>query len=590
VNGSGGSSGAGGTAFPGCGTSPFASPDPLFQYQWYIRNTGQAAFSNFGGNANEDIHLCGPSTPRGTGVTVAVVDTGAESGHEDLGNLDVTGTGTTSHNFANGTANPTNTVTTGDHGTSVSGIIAASEGNSKGINGIAAAATLVVYNLLGPGVAQDTIQEAQSIGADGSFTPALGVDVFNQSWGYSLQDAIPLEQVNSAAESNYQYGVDNLRSPYGAVYVKSSGNGFGLDYSMYGECYTALLSCQNANMDPYNTIPYQVVVGAVNAKGIKSSYSTAGSALWVSAPGGEYGYNYSDGYYAPPPTNPQEAFEPAIVTTDQANCTKGYSRSSYSSHTPNPFEDGDTSNATCSYTSTFNGTSSAAPVTSGVIALMLGVNPTLSWREVKFILAKTAEKIDPTFTPVSIQLGNGSYVAEPGWVTNGAGFHFHDWYGFGRIDAGKALDMANPTNFSSQAGFTQGSWTAFADTGWHVGAVTSGPIPDHSTAGATGNVTLSSVELSTIQFIEALQVQVNITHTYPGDVGIELTSPFGTRSVLLNIRNAFGSSTLNITNWVALSNAFYGEDPNGTWTLKVVDGYPQDSGTLLSWYIRVFGH
>jgi len=48
---------------------------------------------------------------------------------------------------------------------------------------------------------------------------------------------------------------------------------------------------ENANFDPANRLPYQVVAGAVNADGIKASYSTAGSAIWVSAPGGEFGLN-----------------------------------------------------------------------------------------------------------------------------------------------------------------------------------------------------------------------------------------------------------------------------------------------------------
>ena len=40
-------------------------------------------------------------------------------------------------------------------------------------------------------------------------------------------------------------------------------------------------------------------------------YSTVGSALWVSAPGGEYGSDGVDG-------------SPAIMTTDVQGCSKGY--------------------------------------------------------------------------------------------------------------------------------------------------------------------------------------------------------------------------------------------------------------------------
>ena len=40
----------------------------------------------------------------------------------------------------------------------------------------------------------------------------------------------------------------------------------------------------------------------------------------------------------------------------------------------------------------FSGTSAAAPVVSGVIALMLQANPELDWRDVQHILIETADK------------------------------------------------------------------------------------------------------------------------------------------------------------------------------------------------------
>jgi subtilisin-like proprotein convertase family protein len=92
-----------------------------------------------------------------------------------------------------------------------------------------------------------------------------------------------------------------------------------------------------------------------------------------------------------------------------------------------------------------------------------------------------------------------------------------------------------------------------------------------------------------VQFTEAVQIRVSATHTFTGDLGIELVSPRGTRSVLKNIRDGFGLDQ-NLSNMVLLSNAFYGENPTGTWTIKVVDGDAQDTGTLDNWAIRVYGH
>jgi len=62
-------------------------------------------------------------------------------------------------------------------------------------------------------------------------------------------------------------------------------------------------------------------------------------------------------------------------------------------------------------------------------------------------------------------------------------------------------------------------------------------------------------------------------------LGIELISPSGKRSVLKNIFDGFSGADLN--GMVLLSNAFYGENPAGVWTIKVVDADAiADSGTL----------
>ena len=101
---------------------------------------------------------------------------------------------------------------------------------------------------------------------------------------------------------------------------------------------------------------------------------------------------------------------------------------------------------------------------------------------------------------------------------------------------------------------------------------------------------MAPAQTTTMTFIESVTVSVNITHPAAGDVGIELTSPSGMRSILLNIRNGFGSSTANFVDWRALSNAFYGENPNGSWTIKVVDGANLHTGTFQNWSIRILGH
>jgi len=130
--------------------------------------------------------------------------------------------------------------------------------------------------------------------------------------------------------------------------------------------------------------PYQIVVGAVNADGIKASYSSAGSAIWVSAPGGEFGLNA----VLLTPGFPPEAVEPAMVTTDQSGCVIGSSTTNRNNGST--FNNGGAPNTSCNYTKPDEWNLVCYPVTVGAIALILEANAALTWRDVKHILASTA--------------------------------------------------------------------------------------------------------------------------------------------------------------------------------------------------------
>ena len=68
------------------------------------------------------------------------------------------------------------------------------------------------------------------------------------------------------------------------------------------------------------------------------------------------------------------------------------------------------------------GTSAAAPLVSGVIALRLEANPNLTMRDVEHILAKTAQRNDPNGTDTE---------GKPKWMQNKAGLWVSYEYGFG---------------------------------------------------------------------------------------------------------------------------------------------------------------
>ena len=564
---------------------PDLSNDPLITQQWYIRNTGQAAYADNGGVAGQDLKLATAWSlgVTGKGVKVAIVDDGLQTAHEDLSDNMVPG----SWNFLNKTADPSPDAPGDNHGTAVAGITAMVYGNAKGGAGVAPRASLNGYNVIADASPMPVEWFQKALGGSSSNPTSNDVWVFNQSYGTSTTRPHP---VNPVIEDQYAAGTQSLRLGRGALYVKSAGN----DFQSFrgGDCTAANalpVTCQNASLDGNNTLPYNVVVGALGAKGKRASYSTAGSALWASATGGETGSNASvspakNPGTVPPSDWPATEFEAAMVTSDRMNCTVGYAENS----TPVPtektfssFDRGASPNTPCNYTNSMNGTSSAAPSTTGVIALLLEARPELTWREVKHLLARTGRKVDPDILAVPAALSNGTYVAELPWTTNRAGYNFHNWYGFGAVDASAALEAART--------FTLGSLGTFENTGWIASAAGLAlGIPDNSVTGISSTLTVTGSLV-----VEAVQIDIAFTHMRPGDVGIELTSPSGSKSILLNIRNgmppAVDVPTSNVQG-IFLSNLFYGEPSIGVWTVKLVDGVAGVTGTIDQWKIRVYGH
>ncbi len=566
---------------------PGVSNDPLLPQQWHLDNTGfNTAWADYAGTVGQDISATTTYGEgwSGAGVKVGIVDTGLEIAHGDLAANVVPG----SWNFVTGTADPTSSSTGGDHGTAVAGLVAMVQGNGRGGMGVSPGAALNGYNYVAS--SQSLAEESKSLGGSPADPTSDDVWVFNQSYGYDNTTDFPIDPNEEAL---YLSGATTLRGGRGALYVKAAGNGFRAfgPSTAPASCAAAKAlgtSCQNASMDPLNTLPYNLVVGAVNASGVRSSYSTAGSALWVTAPGGEYGLNQS----VFPLTSctggcPHYAYEPAMVTTDQSGCGAGWSVNGV--ETGSLFDDGKVAaNASCDYMATMNGTSSATPVTVGVVALLLEVNPDLGWRDVKHILATTATPVYPSNAGVTVPAGDADvamrgYVAELPWTTNAAapsGYRFHGWYGFGRVNVDAAVAMAKT--------YTSGLGT-FADTGWVSSAALSLAIPDASPTGASSTIDVAVAPQALV--IEAVQIAVTAIHPYSGDLGIELTSPAGTKSILLNIRNGFNGAGGGLNGMVLESNAFYGETSNGTWAIKVVDGdSTHGGGTLTGWKIRIYGH
>ncbi len=194
----------------------------------------------------------------GSGVKVAVLDTGVKGDHEELtlaGEANATGNSLT---VGSGTA-----ADAGGHGTHVAGIIGAKANNGKGGAGIAPDATLYAVNVLNGG---------ENAGTDWAIIQGIGqaitwdVDVINMSLGGPRYNDICQKKVTEA----YNKGI--------AIFV-SAGND-GANCINYPACYEHI-----------------ICVAATDQNNSRADFSTYGSWVDVSAPGVAIWSTYNDGGY-----------------------------------------------------------------------------------------------------------------------------------------------------------------------------------------------------------------------------------------------------------------------------------------------------
>ena len=355
----------------------------------------------------------------------------------------------------------------------------------------------------------------------------------------------------------FQWAATHGRRGRGTVYVISAGNEYDFSYGMEDINYEAELFTR-----------YTIAVGAVDKLGRHASYSTAGSELLISAPGGDtadFSHNH-------------------VVAQPGGQCQD-----------------------------VTVGTSFAAPVVSGVVALMLQARPTLTWRDVQGVLATTARLTDPT---------------DSSWVTNGAQLKHSYRYGFGIVDAHAAVQSAL-------------TWTLLSPER---------RVTAKSTLNSTWNVPQdgSVLEMTLIisppapMAVEHVYVYLDLDHTFRGDLQLTLISPSGTPSILIpgpraeatggdscpSARNTPVCSALNdpcltkndgvcdyVTcgcdytdcggatmpfdygptswNWNMATVRSYNENAAGAWKLQIIDRRPANTQAIArvnSWSVFVYGH
>jgi subtilisin-like proprotein convertase family protein len=360
---------------------------------------------------------------------------------------------------------------------------------------------------------------------------ALGpIDVFHNSWG--SPDSGRLEKAETGFTDAIERGLVSGRRGLGALYVFSAGNGGCLGYPRT-DCRD---NVDLSNYDGYLNHRGVIVACAFDHKGKRPRWAERGSNLLVCGPSG--------------PALVLEASDRSAITTTALD---------------NGYRDD------------FANSSASAPMVSGVIALMLSANVNLSARDVRLILARSARKNDPL---------------DPDWEPGaGGGLPFSASYGFGAVDADKAVELAR--NWKTVG--TESELLSCAATRTNNGS-NGAPvaIPDAPAEGIAEVIRIDSS--CAISRIEHVELRLGIDHQYTGDLDIDLVSPSGTRSLLARARDCGAPASGRTEDcgqyneaWPITSVRHLDEPALGDWHLRISDRVAGKIGSLRTWTLRIRG-
>jgi subtilisin-like proprotein convertase family protein len=468
---------------PGVDGTNRSTTNTRYPGQWHLVNAMPGSSIN---DASIDVRIQGAWNRNltGSGVVIGIVDTAVQVGHPDLS---PNNRADLSRDFVSSDPDPSPTgiEEAPHHGTAVAGVAAARGGNGIGVTGAAPFAGLAG---LRTNLQTTALQNAYSWRND-------AIKIKNHS--YAFENPFP----NAAGEESILANA----AGQGVINVFAAGNARGT-------------AAEDANKSDLQNSPHVITVAALGSDGKFASYSSFGANVFVTAPA-------------------SSANRFLVTTTDRTGSAGN------NPTVPNNFPSSSGGGTGLDYHNGFGGTSSSAPLVSGVIALAVEARTNAGFatdvRVVKHLLARTSRVVDPT---------NG------GWQTNAAGFRFNQNYGFGLIDA-DALTLA-ATQFSGATALT---------THTHATTTVGAAIPDNNSTGLSRSFVVSAANP---QPLEEVLITLDITHPTRGHLEAFLTSPSGYNRRLFK---AFPSDDGDDVSYQFVSNAYWGEDPNGTWTLTLSD-------------------
>lgn len=427
-------------------------------------------------------------------VKVGVLDTGVDDQHQDLApNFDAADSASCAYGKADTRTGAWRDVDT--HGTHVAGTIAAAK-NGKGVIGVAPGVKIASVRIAEP---TSTLFYAENTVCGFVWAGDHGFKVTNNSyytdpWQFNCPDNADQAAIIEGVKRAQEYAEGK-----GSLQVAAAGNSnYDLankttDSESPNDSTPVTRTISNACLDIPTELPGVVTVAAMGSGSVKASYSNFGKGVIdVAAPGGDG----ANGVYS---TLPGGKY------------------------------------------GTKSGTSMASPHVTGVAALLVSADPTLTPAGLR---ARLAAQAGDVACP-------GSDSRCTGTTANNA------FFGEGQVDALKAV-----------------GGTTTPPTGKYFENLTDAAIADNATVespiavtGVTGNAPAT------------LKVGVDIKHTYRGDLVISLVAPNGTVYLLEDF--ADGDSADNVAKTYTVNAA--ASAANGTWKLRVKDGASGDTGTIDAW-------
>lgn len=93
-----------------------------------------------------------------------------------------------------------------------------------------------------------------------------------------------------------------------------------------------------------------------------------------------------------------------------------------------------------------------------------------------------------------------------------------------------------------------------------------------------------------VRYLEHVQAVVTVNASRRGDLSINMTSPMGTKSILLSRRPRDDDAKVGFDKWPFMTTHTWGEDPRGTWLLEVgFQGKEPQHGVLKEWTLMLHG-